>query len=131
MSEPTIFDYNDPAEWSASRFVAAKKLAEHGDDVPGSAFLMLEAARQYHMAEITRLERFMTDEVLDSKAVVDLAIARLSLRPEEREQGGKRLVYNKATKKIEVVRKDGLVVDSFDPPLECDSSPQPQPKEGG
>lgn len=33
----------------------------------------------------------------------------------------KRLVYNKQTKRIDVVRYlDGLVVDSFDPPQDCE-----------
>ncbi len=36
-----------------------------------------------------------------------------------RREGGRKLVYNKATRKIEVVTKDGAVTDSFDPPQEC------------
>ena len=36
----------------------------------------------------------------------------------ERVPGGRRLVYNKATRKIDVVTTDGLVTDSFDPPQE-------------
>lgn len=37
---------------------------------------------------------------------------------------GRRLVYNKTTKRIEVVRPDGLVVDSFEPPIECNDGPE-------
>ena len=33
--------------------------------------------------------------------------------------GPRKLVYNKVTKQINVVRPDGLVTDSFDPPQEC------------
>lgn len=35
---------------------------------------------------------------------------------------GRKLVYNKTTKKIEMVQPDGLVVDSFDPPEDCSLS---------
>lgn len=40
---------------------------------------------------------------------------------DERRPGKMRLVYNKATKRIEKVSTvDGIVVESFDPPIECD-----------
>lgn len=72
---------SDP--WDATVFVYARRLAQQGKEVPAAAFLMLERARQYHMAQITRLERAMTADVLDSEQVVDLAIKRLSAVTEE------------------------------------------------
>ena len=40
---------------------------------------------------------------------------------EVRRPGKYRLVYNKTTRKIDKVRNyDGLAVESFDPPIECD-----------
>jgi hypothetical protein len=60
---------------------------------------------------------------------LDNAIGRLSnllfttlSTAEGRKQGKYRLVYNKATKKIDKVSNvDGLVAESFDPPHDCDS----------
>jgi len=48
---------------------------------------------------------------------------------EPRAKGKYRLVYNKATKKIDKVSNfDGLAVESFDPPIECESA---APREEG
>lgn len=52
--------------------------------------------------------------------------AALSVSPENtsgddgRAKGMYRLVYNKTTKTIDKVRRDGLVVESFDPPEACE-----------
>ena len=36
-----------------------------------------------------------------------------------REEAGQKLVYNKATKRIDKVSHNGLVLESFDPPSDC------------
>lgn len=74
----------DLTEWSAERFDKARAMARRGESVPGHAFLMLEKARQYHMAQITHLELAMGMEPSDSEAVVKEAIKRLRVVPEVR-----------------------------------------------
>lgn len=57
------------------------------------------------------------------KARKDAAMAiRALVREQHTHKEGQRLVYNKVTRTIDKVRKDGLVVGSFDPPVEEDSS---------
>ena len=69
-------------------------------------------------------------ELANQEAVRDLLIdcrdflsqPELTMSAEEVRRPGKyRLVYNKTTRKIDKVRNyDGLAVESFDPPIECD-----------
>ena len=40
-------------------------------------------------------------------------------RMQKEETGSTKLVYNKATKKIDKVNSNGLVVESFEPPIDC------------
>src|SRR5437899_4797372 len=50
-------------------------------------------------------------------------------QPGERHQGKYRLVYNKVTKKIDKISNfDGLAVESFDPPTDCDFTLPPPPE---
>ena len=49
---------------------------------------------------------------------------------DSRRKGKYRLVYNKATRKIDKVSNlNGLVAESFDPPLECEAAPEVPAKE--
>jgi len=53
------------------------------------------------------------------RALRAVGIARDMRKCEGRKQGNKRLVYNKATKKIDVIASSGIVMESFDPPEDC------------
>jgi len=97
------------------------------DDVIAAAVHLaplLEAGwDEYDLDEDQRIGSQACDELVKAvKAMLASGRFRPEDRDAERKDGQRRLVYNKATKRIDIVRPDGLVTDSFDPPVECDAA---------